>query len=208
MSTVANSAFHSDVANSIAALRHHSGLAASILRVAPLVFDPTVKPVSYDPTNTKCIEEAFDLDRRLPTEQELDQLWITVADATDGPKVGPDALGRMLPLLFASRSSGRPETIPGRLAAIMEVVLFEAQLIHITPDMVALAVLTDLRTNRFPPEPSEFIAAIAKAGQQIAAVADGLVGLVTVRNSVDDLLVGAGLREPVPFSDDDLWGSA
>lgn len=191
------------VAASLAALRHHSAFAASILRAAPLAFDPNIRPVAYEPGNAKHVAEALALDKRLPSEKELDALRLGIDDALAGPQVEPDALGRMLPMLFAGRSAGRPETIPARLAALMEVISFERRLTHITGDMVALAVLADLRTNRFPPEPSEFVAAIAKARQQIASVSDALAELDAVRSSVDDLLVASGIRLPEPDDDGD-----
>lgn len=187
-----------EIAGSIAALRHHLPMAAKMASTLPLINNASIAPLPLGSNDPRDIQRALALDTKLLSYEVYEAFEQQLADALNGPPANADALGRLLPLMFAGRSAGRAEAIPARLAVLMELVAFERDLRPFTADVVVLAVLNDLRTNKFAPDPCDFIASLNKAREQISTVADGLRDLIEVRASVDDVLIGAGLRECPP----------
>lgn len=180
---------------SISAMRHHGPMASAILRLGPVAFDTTIRPVPFEPGNPVAIRQALELDARLPSSREMQAIRLRLADAHDGPPATGRELGQLLPLLFAMRGTVKPESIPQRIACLMEMLAIERAIIRITADVVALAIMLDLRSNKFAPEPSDFIAAIHKAREKISDIRAVFGDLTEARDSADDLLIAADLRE-------------
>lgn len=183
------------VGASISAMRHHGPMAAAILRLGPVAFDTTIRPVPFEPGNPAAIRQALDLDARLPTSDDMQAMRLRLDDAIDGPRVTGRELGQLLPLLFAMRGSVKQDTIPQRIAGLMEMLAIERAVVRITPDVVALAILLDLRSNKFAPEPSDFIAAIHRAREKLSDIRSVFNDLTEARDSADDVLISAGLRD-------------
>lgn len=180
----------------IAAMRHHADFNSLILRMLPLAREPASLDLLHmqNAATEDLIAQALALDERLPHSDDL--LWLSMeADhALHGQPATAIELSRLLPILLTGRPA-RPETISMRLFLLMEQVAFECEVRPFSVDVLALAVLNDLRSNRYPPEPADFIAGIEKARQQIADVADAISRLLETRCAVDEVLFDAGVRE-------------
>lgn len=193
-----------ELTTSVAALCFHSPFVAQIERLMPLIYNPRIVPVAYEPSDERAIAHAFDMEARLPSLAELDGIRLRVEDALEGPAAGPDAMSAMIGALFASRPNGGGESAFARIGYMHAAVQHLKLSLNLTADILAHATMQDLLSNRFAPTPAEFAAAIRKGREQIAAVGDALPDLIEVRASADDLLVAAGKREPA--DDDDGLG--
>lgn len=200
---IANPANAGGAVEAIAALRHHRPLAIAALKLIRIAKDASVWPVEFKPSDADAIAEALRLDALVPTDDQLVALRLRIDDATKAPQVTAAELATLLPPLIAARGTVKIENIPAQMAYLMDQVVFERQLHHTTADMVALAVALDLRESRYPPTPAELVERLDAARSMVENLRETYAHLVAVRESIDDLLIGAGLREP---ADDDALG--
>lgn len=191
----------------LSALRHHKALALGILRLLPLARDPRIVGIPFQPHKANRIAEALRLDGLLPSEQEIDGLRLQIADALHGPDATMAEIAQVVPLLFG-RASIKTETLPLRIGVLLEMLAFERGVAGFTLDVLMVAILTNLRTARFAPEPCELIELIGRARSHLREIEDEMPRLTEARFDADDLLIAAGLKPersqddwPVPWDD-------
>lgn len=189
---------------SLTVFNFHAPTAHAVARLSPLARDTSITGFPFLPQHRRR-DEALRLDQLLPRDAEFKAMELRLTDALYGKVASMQEIATVAPLLFA-RGAVKQETLPMRLAVLLEVLALERSVAGFSMDLFVVAMMTNLRQSRFVPEPAEVVEMIHQSRAEMQLVTDALPRLLEGRWDVDDYLVEAGLREFVDNPDIPWYG--